>query len=128
MVAGIIIKDPGRKKRIYRKREFSSVAIKFDKQQWRSGEAGQKCKTGLAASLGRVWGGPLGHPPTPALLGGKRLIAFSLEKVIEQVSLLREAVELRIDLDNCLHLVYWFSFPFLTETHPQTYKMEIKGS
>ena len=70
MVAGLIIKEgPGRKKSIYGIREFSSVAMKFDKQHWRSGEASQKCKTGLEAGLHRVWERPLGHilQPQPCL-------------------------------------------------------------
>ena len=40
----------------------------------------------------------------PALPGDEGVIAFSLKEVIERVRLLREAVQLREDLDNCTYI------------------------
>ena len=44
------------------------------------------------------------HSLPPALPGGEGVIALSLKEVIEQVRLLREAVHLRVDRDNCTYI------------------------
>ena len=40
----------------------------------------------------------------PALPGGEGVIAFNLKEALEQVRLLREAVQLRADLDSCTYI------------------------
>ena len=62
-------------------------------QDWLGGRAAQ--------SVGKAtWS----HSAAPALPGGEGVIAFNLKEALEQVRLLREAVQLRADLDSCTYI------------------------